>query len=170
VEVHDRLAGHHRATAARAAGLDAVPCWVREMDDDAAFMALVLANSQSELSGLERGIHALKVVEKAKGGRGNKDGLAKHAKQVGCTHQLISREVAAAEVWKTCNHGCGFSPEKIPAARVPAEMHAAASWLWPALVAALIAEGWNVDAARGSRQAGSRACPSRRRGPTAPPP
>ena len=30
-----------------------------------------------------------------------------------------------------------------------AELHAAASWLWPALVARLIAEGWNVDTARG---------------------
>jgi hypothetical protein len=29
------------------------------------------------------------------------------------------------------------------------ELHAAASWLWPALVARLIAEGWNVDHARG---------------------
>ena len=46
MEVHDRLAGY-RTAAARLAGLEAVPCWVREMTDDAAFMALVLANSQS---------------------------------------------------------------------------------------------------------------------------
>jgi ParB-like chromosome segregation protein Spo0J len=39
------VAGHHRAAAARACGLSAVSCWVRDMDDDAAFMALVPANS-----------------------------------------------------------------------------------------------------------------------------
>jgi len=74
------VAGHHRFAAARGAGLEAVPCWVREMDDDEAFMALVLANAQSELLPLERGIHALKVAEKAKGGRGLKDGLTRYAK------------------------------------------------------------------------------------------
>jgi ParB-like chromosome segregation protein Spo0J len=59
VEVHDRR-GHHRKLAAEQAGLASIPCWVRGMTDDAAFMALVLANSQSELSPLERGMHALK--------------------------------------------------------------------------------------------------------------
>jgi ParB family chromosome partitioning protein len=53
------VAGHHRVAAARAAGLETVPCWVREMDDDEAFMALVLANSQSELLPLERGMQML---------------------------------------------------------------------------------------------------------------
>ena len=31
-------AGHHRLEAAKRAGLDAVPCWVREMTDEEAFM------------------------------------------------------------------------------------------------------------------------------------
>jgi hypothetical protein len=39
--------------------------------------------------------------------------------------------------------------ELVDRARHLAELHAAASWLWPALVARLIAEGWNVDTARG---------------------
>jgi hypothetical protein len=34
-------------------------------------------------------------------------------------------------------------------ARQLAELHAANKWLWPALVARLIAEGWNVETARG---------------------
>jgi ParB-like chromosome segregation protein Spo0J len=143
------LAGHHRAAAARDAGLDAVPCWVRELDDDAAFMALVLANSQSELLPLERGIHALTAQGRATAGRGKKGGLSAYAETVGKTHQLISREVAAAEVWKSATMVADFPPEKIPAARVLAELHAAASWLWPALVSRLTAEGWNVETARG---------------------
>ena len=34
------LSGHHRVLAAAQAGLDEVPCWVRELDDDAAYMLL----------------------------------------------------------------------------------------------------------------------------------
>ncbi len=30
------VAGHHRHAAAQKAGLDEIPCWVREMDDDEA--------------------------------------------------------------------------------------------------------------------------------------
>jgi hypothetical protein len=137
VEVHDRLAG-----------LEAVPCWVREMTDDAAFMALVLANSQSELLPLERGIHARKAVQKAKAGRGKKDGLRTYAEQTSRPHQNVSREMQAAEVWEIGTHGCQLEPAKLPAARVLAELHAAVPWLWPALVSRLLAEGWNVDTAR----------------------
>jgi ParB-like chromosome segregation protein Spo0J len=63
------VAGHHRKAAAGLAGLVTVPCWVREMDDEEAFMALVLANSQSELLPLERGMHALRATELDKHGR-----------------------------------------------------------------------------------------------------
>jgi hypothetical protein len=117
------------------------------MDDEAAFMALVLANSQSELLPLERGLHALAAKGRANGGRGQKGGLSAYAETIGKHPSLIVREVKAAEVWKTYDHGHGFSPEKIPAARVLAELHVAASWLWPSLVAALIEQRWNVDAA-----------------------
>jgi ParB-like chromosome segregation protein Spo0J len=147
-DAYQVIAGHHRKLAAEKAGLAAVPCWVREMSDEEAFMALVLANSQSELLPLERGLHALTAKGRANGGRGQKGGLSAYAETVGRTQQLITWEVAAAEVWKTHNHGCEFPSEKIPAARVLAELRVAASWLWPALVAALIAEGWNVDTAR----------------------
>ena len=46
------VSGHHRHAAAIKAGQDAVPCWVREMDDDAAYMALVTSNTQGELTPL----------------------------------------------------------------------------------------------------------------------
>ena len=36
------ISGHHRKLAAERCGIPGVPCWVREMDDDAAYMALVL--------------------------------------------------------------------------------------------------------------------------------
>jgi hypothetical protein len=72
-----------------AAGLEAVPCWVREMDDEEAFMALVLANSQSELLPLERGIHALK----------SGSGVREYARSIERAPSLVVRERQAAEVF-----------------------------------------------------------------------
>ena len=40
-----------------------MPCWVREMSDEDAYMALALNNAQGELSELEVGLHALGAVE-----------------------------------------------------------------------------------------------------------
>src|SRR5574337_416176 len=53
------ISGHHRKAAAAKSGIEAVPCWVREMDDETAYMALATSNSQGELSPLEIGLHAL---------------------------------------------------------------------------------------------------------------
>jgi hypothetical protein len=47
----------------RRAGLTEISAWVREMDDESAFMQLVVSNTQSELSPLERGVHALEATE-----------------------------------------------------------------------------------------------------------
>lgn len=77
------IRGHHRFEAARRAGLDSVPCWVREMTDDEAYMQLALGNVQGELSPLEIGIHALKAVEIVEGGRGIKGGISEYARQLG---------------------------------------------------------------------------------------
>src|SRR5215472_11743980 len=60
------ISGHNRTVAACRAGLKQIPAWVREMDDDTAFMQLVLSNAQGELSPLERGMHALAATEKGK--------------------------------------------------------------------------------------------------------
>jgi ParB-like chromosome segregation protein Spo0J len=130
------VAGHHRVAAARAAGLDEVSCWVREMDDEAAFMALVLANSQSELSALERGMHALRSGA----------GVREYARSIERAPSLVVRERQAAEVFTRVNSDATLLADK---AKQLAELHAAAPWLWPTLVARLIAEGWNVETARG---------------------
>jgi hypothetical protein len=45
------LARFHRAEAARCAGLSAVPCWVRELDDPAAYMPLVTSNQPGRAIG-----------------------------------------------------------------------------------------------------------------------
>jgi len=74
------VSGHNRVEAARRAGLTKVPAWVREMDDEAAFMDLVLCNTQGELGPLERGMHALEATEK---GRMNGNSVSAYADGVG---------------------------------------------------------------------------------------
>jgi len=132
-DVFQVISGHHRVAAAHKAGLDAVPCWVREMTDDDAFMALVLSNAQSELSALERGMHALQATEK-----GSKVGksVAAYAKEVGRNERSVLNETWAAEVAQSA-HVCGLSDlDKYP--RHLAEIHAAPEIAWPSLVKALL--------------------------------
>ena len=136
------ISGHHRVTAARRAGLTAVPCWVRDMSDDDAFMALVLSNAQSELSALERGMHALQATEK-----GSKTGrsVAAYAEMVGRAPKTVSQETWAAEVANavcSCAQTAMSDLDTYP--RHLAEIHAAPEAAWPALVQHLLKEGWTV--------------------------
>lgn len=98
------ISGHTRLKAAQQAGCSVLPCWVKDLDDEAAFMELVLANNQGELSPLEYGMHVLKYVELSEGGRGKKGGLSEYARQVGKDKSRVSRYQQAAVVYKNC---CG---------------------------------------------------------------
>jgi hypothetical protein len=129
------LSGHHRHAAAVAAGLEAVPCWVRDLGDEAAYMLLVISNAQGELMALERGMHALnsKMTERA------------YAAKAGRPLSNIDREIRAARVASVCldietNLADWFSQF--------CEIHAAPRWLWPALAAVMAAEKWTVARTR----------------------
>lgn len=128
------ISGHHRVAAAAEAGLTTVPAWVRDMPDDEAFMALVLCNTHGELTPLERGIHALK------------SGLdvTAYATRVGRPRTSVSNEVLSARVASAVTNVGHALPEWT----VLREIHAAPSWLWPALVAAAEAENWTVERVR----------------------
>jgi ParB/RepB/Spo0J family partition protein len=89
--------GHTRREAAKRAGLDEVPCWILDLDDEAAFMDLVLSNAQGELSPLEIGLHALKAVPKAQGKKG--EGLAAYAEKIGKSKPHLTELRHAAEVF-----------------------------------------------------------------------
>lgn len=52
---YEIISGHNRVEAASRTEHRKVPAWIREMDDEEAFMQLVLTNAQGELSPLERG-------------------------------------------------------------------------------------------------------------------
>lgn len=90
------ISGHHRTEAAKKAGLDSVWCWVEEMDDDAAFMALVTSNAQGELDPLEIGIHAFEAVPTNKGKSGG--GLQAYASLIGKAKSTITELRNAGEV------------------------------------------------------------------------
>jgi ParB/RepB/Spo0J family partition protein len=134
------ISGHHRAEAARRAGIDTIPAWIREMDDDEAFMQLVLSNTQGELSPLEIGMHALKAVPLSEGGRGRKGGLTEYASRVGRGVSAISMLRTAAEVADTLQ-----STEEIQdKATHLYEISKAPRELWPVLVEHLTASCWSV--------------------------
>jgi ParB/RepB/Spo0J family partition protein len=102
--------GHTRREAARRAGLTSVPCWVREMSSNEALMQLVLSNAQGELSPLEIGLHALRAVPPAAGGRGQTGGLSEYAERIGRKLPAVSMLFDAAEVYEeTLQTSEGFS-------------------------------------------------------------
>lgn len=99
-------------------------------------MALVLANTQGELSALERGTHALHSGMDVKA----------YAEAVGRARSTVHREVYAADVAQAVPISGNDLNRYVTQL---AELHAAPSWLWPALAAELMARGWTVEATRG---------------------
>ena len=77
--------------AAKMAQLETVPCWVRAMDDETAYMALLLSNTQSEWHPLEEGFHALRSPSNG----------SEYARQVGKVQQRIAERLCAARVAET---------------------------------------------------------------------
>lgn len=140
------ISGHHRIEAATRAGLAAVPCWVKDMDDDEAFMQLVLSNTQGELSPLEIGMHALKAVPQAQGKAGS--GLQEYADRIGMARSGISMLRNAAEVASALRHTCD-EVELTEKSRHLYEISKAPREVWPVLVDALVKHGWSVKDAAG---------------------
>jgi phage N-6-adenine-methyltransferase len=94
---YEIISGHHRHASAEAAGLEEVPCWVVEMDDDQAYMALATSNNQGEISPLEIGLHAL---HRGKGDKWSGPKGKKYAELVGRHEKEISYAKAAAKVYE----------------------------------------------------------------------
>lgn len=133
------VAGHHRVEAARQAGVD-VAAWIVDMDDDTAFMQLVLSNTQGELDPLERGMHALDYVDAYKNG-----GISAYAARVGVTQASISQLRQAAAVARKYN----ASNTLIGRSKHLLEIAKADEALWPVLTAAMVDRGWSVKDTKG---------------------
>jgi ParB family chromosome partitioning protein len=132
------IAGHNRTEAAGRAGQNQIPAWIREMDDETAFMELILSNEQSELSPLERGMHALGATEKGKHGRS----IAAYAEKVGRKEPSVNSEIRAARV-ASSQTSVNFA-ELLRKCSLLVEIHAAPQACWPALVDQMMKHGWTV--------------------------
>ncbi len=132
--------GHHRVNAAFRADLAAIPCWVQEMDDEEAFMQLVLGNTQGELSPLEIGIHVYKAVGKGTAGRGNRGGLSAYAERLGRSKQYITQLYNAGEVAKSTTQVVDLEFK----AKHLAAVHSAPRQLWSLLVEKMLDKEWSV--------------------------
>lgn len=150
------ISGHHRKAAAMKAGIDAVPCWVRELDDEAAYMALVTSNSQGELSPLEIGLHALHCVGLSEGGRGKKGGLSAYAEAIGKHKTTIGDFVQAARVFENCRVDPTVLQSKT---QHLAAIHALPPECWPDAVQTMLDKGWSAketgEQVKAANEAGS---------------
>ena len=135
------ISGHTRHKAAIKAGCKMLPCWVKDIDDEAAFMELVLANNQGELSPLEYGIHVLKYVELSEGGRGKKGGLSEYAKLIGKSKQTLSDNKQAATVF---NKLSGQPDSLLDKANHLYHIHKAPDRYWQQLTELLLKRSWSV--------------------------
>lgn len=136
------VSGHHRRVAAIEVGLTELPCWVVELDDEAAYMALATDNAQGELSPLEVGMHALEAIgTEHKGGRGKKGGLRAYAELLGKSEATIRQNLHAAAVARNCEVDYAVLLDK--AAHL-SELHALPVDLWPEAVAHMLAKQWSV--------------------------
>jgi protein gp37 len=132
------VAGHHRVEAARRESLEVVPAWVREMDDETAFMQLVLSNAQGELAPLERGFHALAATVKGKHGKS----VDWYVQKTGRKKSTVHTEVRAAKVAEKSPQGDVL--KLLHHAKHLAEIYAAPEHCRAALVEWLLKEKWNI--------------------------
>jgi len=134
------VSGHHRVAAAWKAELTEVPAICKEMSNDEAYMQLLLCNTQTGLTPLERGRHALDCVALSKGGAGNEGGIAEYARRVGCSRALVIQLRNAAEVEKGVTHVTGSGV----GTRVLSELHKLPKEEWKPTLRKAIDQEWTV--------------------------
>ena len=141
---YQMISGHHRLEGCKRADVTHIAAWVREMDDDEAFLELVRGNNQGELKPLEIGLHALQYIQTSSGGRGQKGGLSEYARQIGkeSSRQHLTSYRAAAEVFKSLN--LSNVGQVLDRANHLAAIHKAPSSEWTWLVQLLLASKWSV--------------------------
>lgn len=136
-EGYEVLAGHHRLEASKRKGIESVPCWVKDLSDEDAYMLLVTSNSQGELTPLEIGLHALHCEQLGKGGRGKKGGLSAYAERVGKGESYIRQVKQAAEVTVKSAVNCEVLHDKT---QHLSAIHAMPEPCWPECVGVVLSE------------------------------
>jgi DNA modification methylase len=147
------ISGHHRLAAAKQAGLDELPCWVRDLSDEDAFYALIRNNRQGELSPLEVGIHALDYVKLDKRGLGAEGkGLKAYAEGVGYLAASVTKYRNAASVYRSfisCNvainsENINCNEPLLTKTNHLGEIHKADPSCWFILTSLMLEKGWTV--------------------------
>jgi ParB/RepB/Spo0J family partition protein len=129
------ISGHHRKAAASICELETVPAWVREMDDETAYMELLRSNTQGELSALEKGMHALNSGME----------VTAYAESVGRARGTVRDEVYAAQVAGSVSD-IRHNLSKFFGHLV--EIHAAPPHLWEGLVKEVVNRELTVNQTR----------------------
>ena len=141
-DAYQIVSGHQRIEAAKRAGLEAVPCLVRDMTDEEAFREVLFQNAQAELKPLEIGLHVLTAAGKGKRGRGNKGGIAEYARMMGFSEPTLRGWVHAAEVAKIHDQSWNLLVDYTTCLSV---IHRAAPEDWPALVESMLKGQWSKE-------------------------
>lgn len=136
-DTHQIISGHHRLEAAKRAGIESVPCWVRDMDDDDAYMALVTSNSQGELSNAEIALHIEGLIEKGKHGAG----LRNYAAKLGRTEQFVGQLAKAGAVLAKTKVDFSICHDKT---QHLSAIHALPEPCWQGAVETMLAKGWSA--------------------------
>ena len=113
------------------------------MDDDTAFMQLVLSNAQGELSPLERGMHALAAATEKHSKNGKS--FAAYARAVGVEPNTLESWVNAAEVYHNLRQHTVSVSDLDKRTFHLRSIHSAPPACWQYLVERMVKEKWNQD-------------------------
>lgn len=150
---YELLSGHHRLEAARRVDLKIVPCWVYEdLSDETAYKLLLSKNTQTGLTQLEVGIHAVPLAL-SKGGRGKVGEIERYAKTIGRSTDWVYKARQAAEVYQVVRETLAPTPGFSSASLRDKAQHllvikGADEGAWSNLVVGLLKEGWSVKKTR----------------------
>ena len=145
------VSGHQRTEGAKRAEVKKIPCVVVEMTDEEAFRELLLSNAQDDLKPLEIGLHVLKAVERGKGGRGKKGGIAEYARQMGRSRDVIQSYVEAARVVSLKHEAQATG--LLNYTKALSVIHRADESDWSALVDAMLRGEWSKETTEGRVEA-----------------
>ena len=142
-EGYQIISGHTRKLAAERAGITEIPCWIRAMDDDEAFMQLILTNTQGEMSPLEEGHHVYFYVEHSKigAGRGNEGGLREYCRRLNKKLSTVSERCAAYEVYLKCPNLEHFTGSHL----ILKEIKKAPEESWQPISESMVKNKWTIE-------------------------
>lgn len=101
--VYQIVSGHNRFEASKRNGLESLPCWIRDMDDEETNLHLLTDNTQGELCSIEKAVHIFNSVPDGEsGGKGNEGGIRMYARAMGVDERYVRILRNSGEVVENC--------------------------------------------------------------------